>query len=204
MYYKTIMLIILIIFVIICFVLKRKELFSSHNSDLIATSGLNTDNSKFDALIDSIKLTEKPVREITFADELGIFFDQPITMFEQERLILWIKDNIKLPFIKFDNLQKRNDIITATFYVDINESFYYMLISIEFKINKNKLDIYDIHSKGLVTKLSVSLKDSVPTKILYDSFIHDPEFLNDSTIRNQVKLFEENKKELLLRNKVML
>jgi hypothetical protein len=201
------------IFVLFCFILfyilyvhHNREQFSSHNSDFITERGIfNETVERILPIFKRIALTPKPKIAKTFADSLGIINKQNIDDAEQQQIILWIRDNIALKFIRFNTLYKEKDIIYTDFYMDIEDPLYYILVSIELQFtNTNNINVYKIESMGLITRLAVSLHDTPPTPILYGSFIDDPEHLKETTIRNELQKFEANKKEILLRNRVIL
>jgi hypothetical protein len=198
------------IFVLFCFVFviciysRRRELFSTHNSDFIADSGIfNETVEKIFSILNKVNLTPKPLSEKTFADSLGIVNKQNIGDIEKQQIILWIRNNITQKFIRFNTLYKEKDIIYTDFYLDMDDPLYYILVSAELHITPpNNINVYKIENMGLITQLAVSLVDSAPKPILYGSFIDDPEYLKETTIRNELQKFESNKKEILLRNRV--
>lgn len=196
------------IFVLFCFVLvfyTKRELFSSHNSDFVPESGIFNDTvNGLMSIFDSVKLTAKPESKPTFADSLGFVNKQSVDDDEQHQIILWIRRAIKLNFIRFNTFYKEKDIIYTEFYLDIDDPLYYILVSAELGLEENNnINVYSLNIKGLITQLSVKLNDTAPKPILYGSFIDNPEILNETTIRNELQLFEENKKEILLRNRVI-
>lgn len=197
---------LIILFVLFCFVfyaMNKKEFFSSHNSDFIPEIGIfNNTLAKISSLFSHINLTTKPDIKKSFADKLGFITKQKINNLEFDQIISWIKKNLTFKFIKFDTLYKEKDIIYAEFYLDINDPVYYLLVSLEIKFNNTNIHVYNLIIKGLKTKLNIELLPPISNKtLLYNSFIDEPEILKETTIRNQLQIFEENKKEILLRNK---
>ena len=198
------------IFVLFCFVLviacnRYIETFSSHNSDFIPDLGIFNNEKLHDiqTIINRIPLEIKPERKATFSDTIGFIPKETVTETEQQQLILWIQNNIRVPLIRLDTLYKEHGIIYSNFYIDNKDPVYYILVSIEFKLTKNNdFIIYKLKIKGLISKLNVKLLASLPTKKGYNSFIDEPdEQLSPNMITNILQQFEENKKELLLRNK---